>query len=62
MYLSVASNIINVIGNVIGVFVLKAGVAGVAQSIWSMAADWVFRAVIFYARQRSGKWKNFRVI
>lgn len=30
MYLSVASNIINVIGNVIGVFVLKAGVAGVA--------------------------------
>lgn len=30
MYLSVVSNIINVIGNVIGVFVLKAGVAGVA--------------------------------
>lgn len=30
MYLSVASNIINVIGNAIGVFVLKAGVAGVA--------------------------------
>lgn len=30
MYLSVASNIINVIGNVIGVFVLKEGVAGVA--------------------------------
>ena len=30
MYLSAASNFINVIGNVIGVFVLKAGVAGVA--------------------------------
>lgn len=30
MYLSVGSNIINVIGNAIGVFVLKAGVAGVA--------------------------------
>lgn len=30
MYLSVAANIINLIGNVIGVFVLKAGVAGVA--------------------------------
>lgn len=30
MYLSVASNIINVIGNMIGVFVLYAGVAGVA--------------------------------
>jgi putative MATE family efflux protein len=30
MYLSVLSNIINIVGNVIGVFVLKAGVAGVA--------------------------------
>ncbi len=30
MYLSVASNVINVVGNLIGVFVLKAGVAGVA--------------------------------
>jgi putative MATE family efflux protein len=30
MYISILSNIINVIGNVIGVFVLKAGVAGVA--------------------------------
>lgn len=30
MYLSMASNIINVIGNLIGVFVLQAGVAGVA--------------------------------
>ena len=31
MYLSAASNFINVIGNVIGVFVLKAGVAGVSD-------------------------------
>lgn len=30
MYISIVSNIINVIGNYIGVFVLKAGVAGVA--------------------------------
>lgn len=30
MYLSVASNVINIVGNIIGVFVLKAGVAGVA--------------------------------
>lgn len=30
MYLSVASNLINIAGNVIGVFVLRAGVAGVA--------------------------------
>ena len=30
MYLSVASNMINIVGNIIGVFVLHAGVAGVA--------------------------------
>ena len=30
MYISVASNVLNVIGNLIGVFVLRAGVAGVA--------------------------------
>lgn len=30
MYISVAANIINVVGNIIGVFVLNAGVAGVA--------------------------------
>ena len=30
MYISLVSNIINIIGNIIGVFVLKAGVAGVA--------------------------------
>lgn len=30
MYISIIANIINVIGNVVGVFVLKAGVAGVA--------------------------------
>lgn len=30
MYLSVGSNLINVAGNIIGVFVLRAGVAGVA--------------------------------
>lgn len=30
MYISIISNLINVVGNIIGVFVLKAGVAGVA--------------------------------
>ena len=30
MYISIISNIINIVGNIIGVFVLKAGVAGVA--------------------------------
>lgn len=43
MYLSVASNIINVIGNLIGVFVLRAGVAGVAYP--SLIAR-IFSAVV----------------
>lgn len=43
MYLSVASNIINVIGNLIGVFVLRAGVAGVA---WPSLIARTFSAVI----------------
>lgn len=43
MYISLLSNIINVIGNVIGVFVLNAGVAGVAYP--SLAAR-MFSAVV----------------
>lgn len=43
MYISMLSNIINVIGNVIGVFVLNAGVAGVAYP--SLAAR-MFSAVV----------------
>lgn len=43
MYLSVASNIVNVIGNLIGVFVLHAGVAGVA---WPSLIARTFSAVV----------------
>lgn len=43
MYLSVASNIINVIGNIIGVFVLDVGVAGVA---WSSLIARTFSALV----------------
>ena len=43
MYISIASNIINCIGNCIGVFVLNAGVAGVAYP--SLIAR-VFSAVV----------------
>ena len=43
MYLSVASNIINVIGNIIGVFGLHAGVAGVA---WPSLIARTFSAVV----------------
>lgn len=46
MYLSVASNVINVIGNIIGVFVLGAGVAGVAYP--SLIAR-IFSAVVITA-------------
>lgn len=43
MYISVLSNIINVAGNVIGVFVLRAGVAGVA---WPSLIARTFSAVV----------------
>lgn len=43
MYISIVSNIINVIGNCIGVFVLKAGVAGVA---WPSLIARTFSAVM----------------
>ena len=43
MYLSVVSNIINVIGNLIGVFVLRAGVAGGA---WPSLIARTFSAVV----------------
>ncbi len=43
MYISVAANVINVIGNLIGVFLLRAGVAGVA---WPSFIARVFSAVV----------------
>ena len=46
MYLSVASNVINVIGNCIGVFVLHAGVAGVA---WPSLIARSFSALVITA-------------
>ena len=54
MYLSIASNLINVAGNVVGVFVLHAGVAGVAYP--SLIAR-TFSAVVITAlcfRQENG--------
>ena len=43
MYISVVSNVLNVIGNVTGVFLLRAGVAGVA---WPSFIARVFSAVV----------------
>ena len=54
MYISVASNVLNVIGNVIGVFLLRAGVAGVA---WPSFIARVFSAVVITGlcfRERNG--------
>lgn len=39
--------------------VFDMGVIGIAVA---MVCDWVFRAVVFFRRQKSGKWKNFQVI
>ena len=67
MYLSVVSNAINVIGNVIGVFVLRAGVAGVA---WPSFLARVFSAAaitflcfqkkneVVYRKQWICRWSN----
>lgn len=38
---------------------LNMGVMGIA---WAMCLDWTIRGAIFILRQRSGKWKMFRVI
>ena len=38
---------------------LKLGVIGIALA---MVMDWVVRAIIFAAREKSGKWKAFQVI
>ena len=67
MYLSVGSNIINVIGNAIGVFVLKAGVAGVAypsliaRSFSALAITWLcFRESnqVVYRRKWIFRWNG----
>ncbi|MBR1659593.1 MAG: MATE family efflux transporter, partial [Oscillospiraceae bacterium] len=46
MYVSVAMNLLNVVGNAIGIFVLHAGAAGVA---WPTTISWYFAAVLMTA-------------
>ena len=43
MYVSAGMNLLNVVGNAIGVFVLKAGAAGVA---WPTTLSWYFAAIV----------------
>lgn len=60
MYVSIASTIAGrlLLSYVLGI-VFDMGVIGIAIA---MVCDWIIRAVIFYLRQRSGKWKTFQVI
>ncbi len=61
MYVSIAANAMNMIGNIIGVFVLKAGVAGVAwPSLISRTFSAVLITVLCFSDQNPvryrGKW------
>ena len=60
MYVSVLSTIAVrlLLSWLLGV-VLQMGVIGIAAA---MVCDWILRAVIFFWRQKSGKWKGFQVI
>ena len=60
MYVSVLSTIAVrlLLSYLLGV-VLQMGVIGIAIALVS---DWIIRAVIFFWRQQSGKWKTFQVI
>ncbi|MDE7231909.1 MAG: MATE family efflux transporter, partial [Lachnospiraceae bacterium] len=60
MYVSVASTIFGrlVLSYLLGI-TLDMGVIGIALA---MVCDWIIRAVIFFWREKSGKWKAFQVI
>lgn len=64
MYVSFASNLINIVGNYIGVFVLGAGVSGVA---WPTFISYVFSALYitylaFHEDQVRYQWKQILMI
>ena len=60
MYVSVISTIAGrLMLSYIFAITLQMGVIGIALA---MACDWVIRAILFFWRQKSGKWKTFRVI
>lgn len=60
MYVSVISTIaVRLLLSWVFGIALYMGVIGIAIA---MVCDWIIRAVIFFWRQKSGKWKTFRVI
>lgn len=60
MYVSILSTIVVrlLLSWILGI-VLQMGVIGIAAA---MVCDWMIRAVIFFWRQKSGKWKTCQVI
>ena len=52
MYISVLANIINGVGNFIGVFLLNLGAIGIA---FAMCFDWSIRGIISWIRFKQGK-------
>lgn len=60
MYVSILSTIfIRLLLSYVFGITMQMGVIGIALA---MVCDWVIRAVIFFRRQKSGKWKQFRVV
>ena len=60
MYVSIISTIlVRLVFSYIFGITLNLGVIGIALA---MVMDWVVRAIIFAAREKSGKWKAFQVI
>ncbi len=60
MYVSVISTIVvRLLLSWFFAIVLEMGVIGIAVA---MVSDWVVRAILFYWRQKTGKWKKFQVI
>ena len=60
MYVSVISTIaVRLLLSYLLGITLQMGVIGIAIA---MVCDWIVRAVLFFWRQKSGKWKDFRVI
>lgn len=59
MYISVVANIVNIVGNCIGVFVLKAGVAGVAwPSLAARTLSAVWITILCFRKEKEVHYQN----
>ena len=63
MYISLVSNVINVVGNCIGVFVLKAGVAGVAYpSLIARMVSAVWITLLCFSRKQPVRYRLAQIL